>query len=224
MQDHLPAYVFQAIQQHLRTASLAGEKGWHAGKDEEDTLTGHYLSKLQTDEWQVVSIEGVEWRWKFNYKKFASKGTDAPEKHLGADGIIQIELQDMRQRTSRYKGLLFQAKKLGGYSKSTLVEQVEKMEGIAPGISAVFEYGPHQFLGIPSRHYIGDQKLLAENDGPSRLGDFLADQFLPCRVGLRGLYYIAKSLIVPDKTEGVIRVRGLLGHRLNILVRQRKRW
>lgn len=222
MHDQMPPQVFAAIQKHLRHESQLGEQGWQAGEDEEDTLTGHYLGKLQTDRWQVSWTSEGRWRWRIRYKKFGSKGANAPEKHLGADGIIQIELEDVRRKSSHYKGLLFQAKKSGKIQRQKLLKQAKQMEEIAPGGSAVFEYGPRQYLGVKSGLVISQEGAIDENDG-IRLGDFLADKFMPCSVGRRGLHYTGGALLVPHETNGVVRIRKKLKHRLTILVQKRDR-
>ena len=224
MQNQMPSQVFAAIQNHLRTASELGEHGWEAGEDEEDTLTGHYLGKLQTDHWKVFFTPVGRWRWRVIYKKFASKSLDAPEKHLGADGIVQIEIEDVRRRELQYKGLLFQAKKRGKYQKKQLLKQAKQMEEIVPGGSAVFEYGPRQYFGIEAEIVLGHKRLEDSNDEATRLGDFLADKFMPCTVGRRGLHYTGRALLVPEETNSVARIRKKLKHRLTILVQKRERF
>ena len=92
IKGQLPNDVITQIQAHLKEKSLEGEKGWDAGEDEEDTLTGDFLGCLRTSEWRVSTARRVTWKWKIAYKKFGSKAGKAPEKHLGADGIIQIRV------------------------------------------------------------------------------------------------------------------------------------
>ena len=43
IKGQLPNDVITQIQAHLKEKSLEGEKGWDAGEDEEDTLTGDLL-------------------------------------------------------------------------------------------------------------------------------------------------------------------------------------
>jgi hypothetical protein len=54
------------------------------------------------------------------------------------------------------------------------------------------------------------------------LGNYLADYFLPCKVGKRGLYYDAnrEMLIIPDETNGFIALKKQLHHRLRIEVQK----
>jgi len=211
----LPDPILASIQKHIRRKSISNESGWDAGKDEEDTLTGHYLSNLQTDRWVRVYLRDRSWKWKITYKKFGSKGKDAPEKYLGADGIVQIELQDLKQRVSYYKGMLFQAKKL--YALEA-IDQARTMEAIAPDGSCIILYGPQQYEGIASKELLESEDKLEPLNAHIRLGDLIADSFLQCLVGLRGLHYDGNSLIVPHETDGVIRFRRRIQNRLTILV------
>jgi hypothetical protein len=218
IKNQLPDDVLEQIQDHLREESLEGEKGWDAGEDEEDTLTGDYLGSLRTSDWRVVKTRRVTWKWKITYKKFGSKAGEAPEKHLGADGIVQVELYDISNMAYYYKGMLFQAKKKNAWPARS---QATQMESFSRGCSAVFVYGPDQYTDISS------DKLLSAK-GPEvikresvRLGDFLADEFMPCSVGIQGLHYdrTSKSLLVPKRTAGVMRVKREIKHRLQIRIR-----
>jgi hypothetical protein len=218
IKNQLPDDVIDEIQEHLIEGSLEGEAGWDAGADEEDTLTGDYLSQLRTSKWQVVKVDHITWKWKIWYRKFGSKADKAPEKHLGADGIIQVELYDVSNRIYYYKGMLFQAKK---ENAGPARMQAAQMEAFAPNGSAVFVYGPDRYEAISS------ERLLSGKDGSVikkhsvRLGDFLADEFLPCSVGIQGMHYdrTTKSLFVPKRTSGVIRVKTEIKHRLQIRIR-----
>jgi hypothetical protein len=53
-----------------------------------------------------------------------------------------------------YKGVLFQAKKYRGDSRANLIDQVRKMEQLAPGGSALFEFGPKGYTGASGQDII----------------------------------------------------------------------
>jgi hypothetical protein len=114
-----------------------------------------------------------------------------------------------------FKGLLFQAKKIG-HLNGDLESQVERMERMAPSGSAVFEYGPDSYRAIAGRDYLAQaspgQARTAAQLQP--LGGFLARDFLSCTYGLRGMHYDALRglLIVPDGTA----YRVSLAHRIMI--------
>lgn len=206
MLDIIPTMVFGEVQAHLRERSREAQSGWESASDEEDALTGDFCGSLRT-EWREARAADERWRWKVQYKKFRGRGEGALGKHIGADGVVQIAVHTPGGVVVS-KGVLFQAKKVRGSSRSDLREQVEKMEGLAPGGSAVFEFGPDGY------HAASGSAIISEmNARPARIphprnpiGEYLADQFLPCASGLRGMYYdaVRQNLIVP--VDGAIRI------------------
>jgi hypothetical protein len=218
--DVIPPLVFRAIQAHLRERTAHAELGWEAGSDEEDTLTGDLGGSLRTG-WIDSSQNGDPWFWRITYKKFRSKGDGALETITGADGIFQVEVHQDKEKLIGIKGLIFQAKKYQGSSRSNLIGQVELMERIAPGGSAVFEFGPKGYRGASSREIL-DAREHAPTRIPhptEKLGGYLADEFMPCASGLRGMYYdaIRRFLVVP-RTEGISVLRTSLRHRIAVEV------
>ena len=73
MQDLIPHEVFRAIQEYLRERTAHAERGWHAGAEDEDTLTGDFGGSLRTSEWIESTQNGVLWQWRVNYKKIRGK-------------------------------------------------------------------------------------------------------------------------------------------------------
>jgi hypothetical protein len=225
MKDVIPESVFRAIQVHLRQRTAFAERGWPAGEYDEDTLTGDFGASLRTPDWIDSKQDGVHYQWRVIYKKTRGKGTEAAEKRTGADGVFQVEVQPHNDSLLvYYKGILFQAKKHAGSSRSDLIHQVENMEQIAPGGSALFEFGPEGYRGAAGRVILADKERnptrIPHPDEP--LGNFLADQFLPCGAGLRGMYYdfAQKTLLVPQ--EGIVK-RISLRNLIEVKVRRRKR-
>ena len=223
MRDVIPDRVFRRIQAHLGNRITHAERGWEAGEQEEDTLTGDLGGSLRTDGWIETTQDGIPWRWRVTYKKFRGKGPDALESRIGADGIFQVEVYPYGEPMLIPKGVIFQAKKYRGSSLIDLVEQVKEMEEFAPGGSAVFEFGPEGYRGAS-----GGDILATREATPGRiphpgesLGRYLADQFLPCQSGLRGMYYdaVRKNLIVPlPGQRGVKIVHVALAHRIAVQV------
>jgi hypothetical protein len=215
--DIIPRPVLERIQGHLRERAEVGERGWEAGAEEEDTLTGDFCGSLRTAWTEVATADGT-WHWRIEYKKFRGRGTGALEKQLGADGIFQIEAHSASGEIVA-KGVLFQAKKTRGRSRSDLREQVRKMEEFAPGSSAVFEFGPDGYKAAPGsivlREIQREPKRIPRAEEP--IGDYLAGRFVPCESGLRGMYYdaVRKILVVPS--GGNIRMVPMtLRHRVRI--------
>jgi hypothetical protein len=220
MKDILPDEVISDISKHLIDGCAHGEEGWDSGEDEEDTLTGDLGGHLRK-KWRTVSTQtDGRWKWRMTYKKFRSKGKGAEEKPLGADGIFQIEVENVNG-VGETKGLLFQSKKTTNKDNQKLLKQLGRMEELVPKGSALIEYGPDQYKGVASPTLIGNQGMNGGN-GNNRLGEFLAEKFLLCEVGARGLYYEAprKTLIIPNFTTGYKRVKAKLKHRLKIEVKQ----
>jgi hypothetical protein len=152
------------------------------------------------------------------YKKFRGRGPGAFESVAGADGIIQIEV--IRATDSIYKGILFQAKKKAIRRDRELVEQVQKMERLARGCSAVFEYAPDAYRVVTGRSFLEElNEPRTRGRDTLRLGTFLADAFLPCSAGIRGMYYdaVRQILLIPE--DGQLKVMHVeLGHRIAVEV------
>lgn len=222
MQDVIPVGVFEAIQEHLRERTAHAELGWEAGADEEDTLTGDFCGSLRTRGWIESTEDRVHWQWRVTYKKFRGRGHGASEKETGADGVFQVEVRPGDTSVIVPKGVLFQAKKYRGSGRSDLIDQVEEMERTAPGGSAVFEFGPNGYRGASGRDILETRELSPTKipHPEERLGSYLADRFMPCEAGLRGMYYdaVRGNLIVPLEQGGVKLVNVSLGHRVAVQV------
>jgi hypothetical protein len=140
MRELIPQPVFESIQRHLTIASEDAVSGWESNKEEEDSLTGDLVKCLRTNSDMVIYVGGQAWRWRVAYRKFRGRGDGAFDHESGADGIIQVEAT-LRDETY-FKGILFQAKKGDRLRNGDLRSQVEKIEKIAPGGSAIVLYGP----------------------------------------------------------------------------------
>lgn len=215
MTGWLPTELADSIKRHLRTTSRIAEEGWESAEQDEDTLTGDFCGALRTG-WQS-DVPG--WRWKVTYKKYSGRGKGATEKRIGADGIFEIQLEDPQTGERESKGLLFQAKKRG--NAKGLKKQIEKMKKAAPNASSVFEYGADGYYGYDATEIdlseVGRSLTKARTDS-ARLGDFLADQFVPCNIGTRGLYYdaVRRRVIRPDPNKGLVATKLARTHSVKI--------
>ncbi len=219
LRDVIPEPIFEAIQKHLRTVGDIAHTAWPAANAEEDTLTGDFCGRLRTEPQRIRINGGEQWEWSIRYKKFRGRGKDAFESTRGADGIIAIEASANGEKF--YKGLLFQAKKGKLRVDAETTEQVRKMENLAHGGSALFEYREDGYSAVPGNVFLEsgpDRRILIqENEHP--LGSFLGDEFLPCSRGLRGMYYdaVRELLLVPIiGTNDVHAMPVELHHRLRI--------
>lgn len=214
VRELLPPAVYGAVEDHITQQAARAHRGWEAGSDEEDTLTGHLGASLQRD-WSTITVNGAEWTWRMTYKKFRGRGPGAFERQIGADGILQLEVNLGVE--IEFKGLLFQAKKIGQMN-GHLAEQVGFMESVADRCSAVFEYGPDEYRAISGHDYLADADLVNRRAAPTLrpLGEFLGQGFLGCDFGVRGMYFdaVRRILHLPDSSA----IRTSLDHRLQIEV------
>ena len=148
MRDVLPETIYAAIREHLIEGARRAREGWEDGSDDEDTLTGDFGAMLRTPWTSPIVVSGEIWSWRVRYKKFRGRGRGAFERRSGADGIFQIEVT--RGDLKDFKGLLFQAKKAGS-PDGQLASQVERMEGLSAGSTAVIEYGPRGYRAVAGR-------------------------------------------------------------------------
>jgi hypothetical protein len=213
VRDILPAPVYEAIEAHITDKAGHAHEGWPAGSDEEDTLTGDLGATFRTPWSPPISMNGDTWSWRITYKKFRGRGPGAFERSSGADGIFQVEVTLGSQM--EFKGLLFQAKKMGQMN-GELQSQVERMERMAPRGSAVFVYGPESYRAVPGHDYLAQASLdrSAIERALQPLGEFLGRDFLSCIHGLRGMHYDAARglLFLPNGSAYHISV----AHRIRI--------
>lgn len=191
MKALLPPSVFDAVSKHLRQCGRRAHLDWGVNQAHEDSLTGAAFVEFRTRRTRRVHVDGQEWLWRVTTRKFGSGGEDSQESLTGADGIIEVEIRHAATGQVESKGLLVQAKKQWSGKNRKLVAQVGDMERLAPGASAAIDYSPNGYTGVDGRSVLaadGDRRRVQDTtDLP--LGDFLADRFLACEVGLRGLYY-----------------------------------
>lgn len=213
MKEVLPEPIYAAISTHLIDRATKAPEGWEGGSDDEDSLTGDLGGMLRTEWSPLLQDNGDSWRWRVRYKKFRGRGPRAFEKQSGADGIFQIEVS--RGLEKHFKGLLFQAKKVGNLD-GELVSQVEHMEQLAEGGSAIVEFGPGTYRAVSSVDYLKGRSTPSDQQTVDfqTLPNFLANVFLPCTSGLRGMYFdaIRALLILPNGVAHQISVR----HRISI--------
>ena len=240
IQDAIPDAILREIKQRIRDGSKNGETGWTNAPTSEDTLTGDWGGAMKTGWSERIEDSGYFWRWRIQYRKMGAGNQHASEeKSTGADGIFQIEvsrftggvlpatsttvsLENVEEEYFFAKGLLFQAKRSDSHDAKKLLEEVQKIEKLTPGNGAYFEYGPDNYHATLA-------KKIVESEGSTqgvelfRLGDFLADQFMECLVGVEGLYVDLKSknsqvLHFPEGNEAVRSLPTRLGHVLAVQV------
>jgi hypothetical protein len=98
------------------------------------------------------------------------------------------------------------------------------MESLAPGASAALDYSPSGYICADGQSVIaadGNRRSLAEGKAVP-FGEFLAERFLTCEVGLRGLYYEAhrKLLHLPAANGGPEALEYLIPERMRIEIEE----
>jgi hypothetical protein len=188
--DSIPEYVLNDIKKHIQKACTEAELSHLSFAEKEDSITASILTGLRTSKWK--GIKDKQWRIEV-YTPPTDKRKELSEFKIGADGIIQIAVFNKKGEIEETKGLLFQAKKSIDTHRSKLNEQVEKMEGVAgKGSCAVFVYDEKGYKGITPEELRG--KTLNDPNIGRSLNDFIASDFLECRVGKKDLYHSLKSL------------------------------
>ena len=215
-----PDLIIQRISKHISSTSRSVAKVWLSAEDDEDTITGHFCGQLQKSWSKSIDADGKHWRWRIKYKKFRGRGSGAFETQAGADGLIQVEIQDRDSDTIQSKGMLFQSKKRKLAHGKAIIAQASNMERLAPQGSAIFVYGPERFRAVASGDFLkgGDGMSPSQPRELEEIGHFLGGSFLGCIVGMRGLYYDAmhNRLIIPNSDGSISHYRFDLGHRVRI--------
>lgn len=201
--DILPSPIFRGIQEHFRnTAPAAASAAWDSASTQEDAFTGDFCGALRSNWRGTVDPNSKEiWGWRVNYRKIRGQGTDAPESVYGADGAVLIEIE-LPDGTKFSKGLLFQGKMPDNSNTGALREQIDKMNEWVPGANSVWVYNKDGVRATEGHEWNRDQSAGRRWHRPrgKPVGDFLADEFLPCKIGQQGLDY--------DSDEEVLTVDG----------------
>ena len=179
---------------------------------DEDSLTGALGNSISMAHEMVFSDGQKQYSYQISYRKIRGRGPRAPEKQLGADGIVQIEVRDEHGR--RTKGLPFQAKKGWRNADSNLLAQARRMLETA-GDGIVIDFGPNRFSACRAEDVVHNQanRKLIDRAGKTRpLGQLLGDDFLDCHIGTPGLFFDPtteawEGAISPPKVEHVITTR-----------------
>lgn len=217
---YIPQEVKQSILDHIRRAVDSAIETFASAAEDEDTMTGHFGSKLQTGV-HVVDVPNPEiggrWRWSIDYYKFKGRGPKPTEFYLGADGIFMLRLDHGARVDS--KSLLFQAK-MGDAGGKALLEQCIKLSTWREA-AFVLAYSPLIFQAATIddciEHRGGRQSFASTRPA----ANFLGEDFLNCEVGDDELYYDSthRRLIWRADSGERVAVRFSVRHRLRINVK-----
>jgi hypothetical protein len=150
----------------------------------------------------VTTGDGTRFGYSIYHYKLRGRGTKAPEKECGADGIFQIQVTDSTGRLIRQKGLLFQSKKEWKGKDALLGDQAGKIAE-KPGAGIVIDFGSESYntcMAKVAAEAQGQRRDIDEKEF-SRLAKTLGDEFVRCRVGVEGLYYDQDKELLIEPTS-----------------------
>ena len=184
------------LSDHYRSGVAAAVHEYADSAADEDAVTGALGQALRL-QGELTMPDGRIVRWFTRYRKLRGRGRKAPEEHLGADGLFEIEMEDEEGDRSR-KSLPFQARnRAAGYGDSLLRGQAKRLNAF-PGGGVVINYRPEGYVAV-------DARLVAEG-GATRnsevpLADALAEDFIGCRRG-------STAYLFEPSVGGVLLVHG----------------
>jgi hypothetical protein len=186
----------RTLSDHFRSGVAAAVRGYADGSADEDAVTGALGQALRAQGELAMSDGRIVW-WATRYRKLRGRGRIAPEKHLGADGLFEVEMEDEERDRSR-KSLPFQARNAAvGYGDSLLRGQAKRLSAF-PGGGVVINYRPEGYVAI-------DASLVAEGEATRNsevpLADALAGDFIGGRRG-------SSAYLFEPSVGGVLLVHG----------------
>lgn len=238
----IPEQVRLVVAQHLRESSVAAQRGWKNAPTGEDTLTGDLGRSLRTEWSEQTEANGYFWRWRIQYRKFgAGNQHSSEEKLLGADGIVQVEvkrfkvgvqpvssqtvsLENVEGEYEFQKGVLFQSKRHDSSDSKKLLDEVKLIEKLSEGNGIYVEYGPKEYRVSLAKEVIDVNGVVSKipADKFFQLGQFFADKFMECVVGVEGMYVDLDSdpqiLHLPEENTATRKIGVRLSHALNVQV------
>jgi len=153
--------------------------------------------------WLARGLE-ESFSFKIESYKIRGRGKGAPEKALGADGIMQVSVNKDGHKVFS-KGLPFQAKKFGGFQNEKVINQAtDLLKTTKTGV--VIRYSDKGYTAMDVRKLMN----LRKPDGgwarysPPKLATVFGDSFLDCEIGRVGLTFDRESVGAHGRGSWVI--------------------
>jgi len=195
LKDKIPKMVYDAIVNFILTeCSDAQRDSWLSSRKEEDSITGHFLGRFFKLYQRVDN-----WEWDLSFHKFGSRGRNATESIIGADGIFQIIVRDGEGNIIFVKSFLFQSKK--EKLNTDLQEQLNKIEDFLPNSGCLIFYDEEKYKVMKARDYLNDSSKWKEK--AIDFCDFLINVFFRCKAGLENLSINLKTEIITFQNEQI---------------------
>lgn len=225
MRDVLPGPVVEHIGRQYREAVRTASARFEQYRADEDAVTGALGGALDViARGELVAGDEV-FSWSTRVWKVRGRGPSPPEFRYGIDGLFEIEVS-VGTRTTARKLLPFQAKKDRGYDDDKLLEQAATVARL-PGGGAVVSFSPGSYMVARADVVAAAQgHWLSVSDEQKRdLGDVLAEDFIECRMGSRGLYYdpFTETFVFPSADGQLVELPGFVRNRVKTTVKRRAR-
>jgi hypothetical protein len=204
LQELLPPEFLRLIRDRIKAGVVDAENLFHLNQDEEDSITGALAQAISTKAEMAFDGPDGSFGFKIESYKIRGRGIGAPEKHLGADGILQISVSTDGHKVFS-KGLPFQAKKFGGFKNADVLSQAsDLLRTTETGV--VIRYSDEGYTAMDVRNMVE----VRETDGtqvrvfPPKLATVFGDSFLDCEIGRVGLSFDRESVGAHGKGSWVI--------------------
>lgn len=205
----------RTLADHYRRGVAVAVQGYADGAADDDAVTGA-LGQALRGQGELALPDGRIVRWATRHRKLRGRGRRAPEKHLGADGLFEIEMEDDERDRSR-KSLPFHARNgAADYGDSLLRGQAKRLNAF-PGGGVVVSYQPGGYVAVDAR-LVADGEATRGSEVP--LADTLVEDLVGCRRG-------STAYLFEPSVGGVLLVHGSFvtvrrwspGHRIRTTLR-----
>ena len=185
----LPPRFLLLIRDRIKAGVTDAVAKFQLNAADEDSVTGALAQAISTA--TPLVYRGPEGNFQFEIRslKIRGRGKGAPEKRLGADGILQIVVSKNGKRVFT-KGLPFQAKIEGGFENQAVRQQAASLYRTSE-TGLIVRYAADRYTGVDVRDLFRpvadgqpDRVVRQEN-----LGTVFGDRFLDCEIGRMGLTY-----------------------------------
>jgi hypothetical protein len=225
VRDVLPGPVVEHIGSQYREAVRTAAAQYDQYRADEDSVTGALGGVFDVVARGELVTDDEAFSWSTRVWKVRGRGPEPPESRYGIDGLFEIEVKAGARTTAR-KLLPFQAKKDRGYDDDKLLEQAATVARL-PGGGAVVSFAPRSYTVAPADVVASAQGNWASvaDERKQDLGDMLADDFIECRLGSRGLYYdpFTETFLFPGADGQLVEVPGFVRERVKTTVKRRAR-
>ncbi len=204
----IPNKISRQISDYLLGKGRNANKDYPTSPSSENGLTGELIKHLKRGWSRKVECGGYYYSWRIRGRVFGPGNQFSSEENkIGADGIIQVELDryrvDVSHRTnsgfninnvnritSFRKGVLFQAKRKELPDAQKLCEELKIIEEHTKDHGICLLYDSLGYEVIKGTEVIECSGNVKKVDLEKRLslGEFLTENFLPCHIGVEGLY------------------------------------